>query len=632
MEAASDRVTPKEEALAYVHMVADASPGGSAEPSSAPPRDNALDQMKLFDMKKVQPPQFSGRPSDWQEFRFRLWILMEVVGIAALMKMAEDRGTLGEVTVEEQHETVQARSRLLYLLLSQSLGGKALTILRGVHHANGLEAWRRLTLEYEPRTVARSTAMLTGILTPKWKDIAVGEFMEAILQWEKRVEDYDDMTGLPLGDAVKVAVVTQYAPAPIRKFLQLSPVEYVRYAELREAVRVYLQRARSFDPLGIVTAPCPMEVGEVARGRGDGRGRGKGRGGGGQAAYPSAAGRGRGSGAGRGGRGAGWSSEGSSWWRGGAGAQQRQQTGAGAQQRQQALAASKERVGARPGGTGVTSSGGGTTFQGTCVRCQKWGHKAAQCRAPWEKCPAASKKVNEVAEEEYVLMVVPGEEEMKGDIEEKLEEDIVWKEAVSLDETGLARSEDLRAMFAEEVAEATTGIAKRGVPGSCRYFGQDHDATWLPGDLEFTSDEVNRARSSLQEYEPCSVMAVEESPLTAGDELAVSVLIDSGAYLHVCPPSFAPTVPVEETAPIVAQSASGKALKYYGQKAVDLITQEGCRLSVVFAVFNVTKPILSAGMMRLRGHSVWLGVNPSLTCGRRRISLKEKGNLFYLTA
>ena len=167
MEAASDRITPQEEALAYVHMVGDASPGGSAEPPSAPPRDNALDQMKLFDMKKVQPPQFSGRPSDWQEFRFRLWILMEVVGIAALMKMAEDRGTLGEVTVEEQHETVQARSRLLYLLLSQSLGGKALTILRGVHHANGLEAWRRLTLEYEPRTVARSTAMLTGILTPK---------------------------------------------------------------------------------------------------------------------------------------------------------------------------------------------------------------------------------------------------------------------------------------------------------------------------------------------------------------------------------------------------------------------------------------------------------------------------------
>ena len=266
------------------------------------------------------------------------------------------------------------------------------------------------------------------------------------------------------------------------------------------------------------------------------------------------------------------------------------------------------------------------------MRCQKWGHKAAQCRAPWEKCPAASKKVNEVAEEEYVLMVVPGEEEVKGDIEEKLEEDIVWKEAVSLDETGLARSEDLRAMFAEEVAEVTTGIAERGMPGSCRYFGQDHDATWLPGDLEFTSDEVNRARSSLQEYETCSVMAVEESPLAAGDELAVSVLIDSGAYLHVCPPSFAPTVPVEETAPIVAQSASGKALKYYGQKAVDLITQEGCRLSVVFAVFNVTKPILSAGMMRLRGHSVWLGVNPSLTCGRRRISLKEKGNLFYLTA
>ena len=70
---------------------------------------------------------------------------MEMMCIAALIKMAEDRGTLGKVTVKKQHDTVRMRSRLLYLLLSQSLGGKALTILRGVHHANGLEAWRRLT-------------------------------------------------------------------------------------------------------------------------------------------------------------------------------------------------------------------------------------------------------------------------------------------------------------------------------------------------------------------------------------------------------------------------------------------------------------------------------------------------------
>ena len=220
------------------------------DPTPVPTRDSALDQMKLFDMKKVQPPQFSGRPHDWQEFRFRLWILMEVVSIASLLKMAEDRGARGEVTVEEQHETVRARSRLLYLLLSQSFGGKAFTILRGVPHANGLEAWRLLTLEYEPRTVARSTAMLAGILTPRWSDVAAGDFTEAILQWEKRVEDYNEVARLPLGDAVKVAVVTQYAPAPIKKFLQLSPVEYTGYAELREAVRVYLQRARSFDPLG----------------------------------------------------------------------------------------------------------------------------------------------------------------------------------------------------------------------------------------------------------------------------------------------------------------------------------------------------------------------------------------------
>ena len=96
-------------------------------------------------------------------------IAPQVVGIAVLMKMAEDRGMLGRVTVEELHETMQARSKLLYLLLSLGLEGKTLTILRGVHYANGLEAWRRLTLEYEPRIVTRSTAMLAGISLPSGK-------------------------------------------------------------------------------------------------------------------------------------------------------------------------------------------------------------------------------------------------------------------------------------------------------------------------------------------------------------------------------------------------------------------------------------------------------------------------------
>ena len=156
MESVGDRIAAQEEALTYAQMVGAVGADPNPPPMPpAPPRNNPLDQMKLFDMRKVQPPQFSGRPSDWQEFRFRLWILMEVVGIAALMKLAEDRGVQGEITVEEQHETVQARSRLLYLLLSQSVGGKALTILRSVPHANGLESWRLLTLEYEPRTVAR---------------------------------------------------------------------------------------------------------------------------------------------------------------------------------------------------------------------------------------------------------------------------------------------------------------------------------------------------------------------------------------------------------------------------------------------------------------------------------------------
>ena len=86
-------------------------------------------------------------------------------------------------------------------------------------------------------------------------------------------------------------------------------------------------------------------------------------------------------------------------------------------------------------------------------------------------------------------MVVPGRKEMEGDAEEKLEDDIVRKE------------------------------------------------TWLPGNPEFMNDGVDRARSSLQEYEPYKVMAVEESLRATGDELAVSVLRNRLGRVPACMPS-----------------------------------------------------------------------------------------------
>eukprot|EP00972_Heterocapsa_arctica_P008818 1293807-Heterocapsa_arctica.AAC.1 len=84
--------------------------------------------------------------------------------------------------------------------------------------------------------------------------------------------------------------------------------------------------------------------------------------------------------------------------------------------------------------------------------------------------------------------------------------------------------------------------------------------------------------------------------------------MDSGSFLHVCSPSFAPEVPVRrDEHQLRAVTANGHALKYYGMKKVALATTGGLILVVDFAVMDVSQPLLSVGELHRRGHDVIFG-------------------------
>eukprot|EP00972_Heterocapsa_arctica_P068468 10116136-Heterocapsa_arctica.AAC.1 len=60
--------------------------------------------------------------------------------------------------------------------------------------------------------------MLTGLLQPKWsEDVTV--FAEALLTWEKAIEDYQVVSGKLLPEEVKTAILARKAPATVRRFL-----------------------------------------------------------------------------------------------------------------------------------------------------------------------------------------------------------------------------------------------------------------------------------------------------------------------------------------------------------------------------------------------------------------------------
>eukprot|EP00972_Heterocapsa_arctica_P039519 5820991-Heterocapsa_arctica.AAC.1 len=80
------------------------------------------------------------------------------------------------------------------------------------------------------------------------------------------------------------------------------------------------------------------------------------------------------------------------------------------------------------------------------------------------------------------------------------------------------------------------------------------------------------------------------------------VLIDSGAFAHVCPLSFAPASPlqlVRESQP--ALSADGRPLRKWGKRNVVLELDDGETLRATFLVMNVSKVILSVAELRRDG-------------------------------
>eukprot|EP00972_Heterocapsa_arctica_P090331 13324931-Heterocapsa_arctica.AAC.1 len=80
------------------------------------------------------------------------------------------------------------------------------------------------------------------------------------------------------------------------------------------------------------------------------------------------------------------------------------------------------------------------------------------------------------------------------------------------------------------------------------------------------------------------------------------LMMDSSAFLHVCPLSFMPQISLRRLAtPPKALAASGEALQFFGMRKVQLETFMGIRLAVDFAVMSVSRPIISAGALTRRG-------------------------------
>ena len=103
--------------------------------------------------------------SQWQDWRltFQSWLVYAQEDFEKDLNEAET--ATSPMDFVEMTTAQHGRSEKLHSILVGLLRNRPLKILRSVEGRNGLEVWRQLSQQMQPRTRARSIALLPG---PSW--------------------------------------------------------------------------------------------------------------------------------------------------------------------------------------------------------------------------------------------------------------------------------------------------------------------------------------------------------------------------------------------------------------------------------------------------------------------------------
>ena len=140
-----------------------------------------------------------------------------MLGLDDLAKKAEkaDEIHLEPETMSKENEEAD---KFVFSFLCQVTTGKALTVVRLA--VSGLRAWKHLCTTYELHLAARWTAMLTSLLNPAWK---AADFESQLLDWERKLHRYEEVSGAGIPEEIKSAVVMKWAPTEVKSFLKTIP-------------------------------------------------------------------------------------------------------------------------------------------------------------------------------------------------------------------------------------------------------------------------------------------------------------------------------------------------------------------------------------------------------------------------
>ena len=242
---------------------------------------------RVPDQRLGRPDAFAGTGKhpelDWQDFSFKaiayfgLESALSTQGLMEMDKPGAPEQALGMYAVEEQDA-----AKRIYFGLVMLTKHHALRIVRQVRDNNGYEAFRRLSVRYNPQSGGRNLGRLGHILKP---DLAgdVNTLLDRLVSWEQEIHDYESASSEALGNSVKVSVLMQHVPEPARVHLSLNVKDGTTYAEVRRILDGFLTASRDWTTAPTIGAApgtpaaagghAPMEVDALKGGMGKGKGK-----------------------------------------------------------------------------------------------------------------------------------------------------------------------------------------------------------------------------------------------------------------------------------------------------------------------------------------------------------------------
>eukprot|EP00971_Amphidinium_carterae_P063549 1257648-Amphidinium_carterae.1 len=179
-----------------------------------------------------RPREFKSIRSEWQDWAFHFKAFLSGANAQAGQALDEAARADKEISMTDLGPARESLARQLYLALSLQVSGEALVKVQNVRDHNGLEAWRRLCDEYEPRTKGQQRHRLTKLLRPE-KAASVDRTMYAIEAWEKEVAEYEKAFSKELDVDIKIGVLSYMAPDKVADHMHIYSEKISSYAEAR---------------------------------------------------------------------------------------------------------------------------------------------------------------------------------------------------------------------------------------------------------------------------------------------------------------------------------------------------------------------------------------------------------------